>query len=959
MLVALKALEKGRDDRYQSAKELADELASWLKGGRISTEERGPIGRLVRGAKRHRAVVGVLVALVAIAAGGIVLAQLGHRSDDDSRREQKRAAIAAADAALDAFSRPGPLQDQREKLERARDDLRTAASDDPELAERLRALEGAVFAARGLEPGDTSLDALEASLRCALARAKDRDEVRAALVQALEKKGSPEAALAVLEEARSPSPALLERLGKLRFELDDLPGAREALERAIKAEAARASARLLLVRVLARSIDSQEALDLAQKIESERGRDDETTLALSEALLATDPGRAVHALRQVEARALRGTEPRDAQALARIGAILVDAGRFQEALLPLDRAVEIAKRDPLPLLVRADAKLYSGDAAGAVLDLSLAADRAGAGTFLRARARAREVFVRAIDDDASAPALLAKALDERPKDPGLQLLSLVLFAKNDDEKRRDEEKLASLARALGRRREAAHAWAALARWRADRKDRAGAQETARRSMEIRPSAEALSALADSLAASPEATREEKLAALARADEAFLSGDSDGALLVRESRVAVKLAKRFPTSGELLRAWKAAQRAGNAAPWAGGPWLQQAKVIVESQGKLAGQPGALRFLVEHGLELSGEDPKGLELLATLELEAAAKEPARVRELAAKAEDLTSRSLARKPDDPRTLAVRGYARVLLGKAQDALADLDLSVRVFKYDAQAWAWKAAAHKALGQQDLAARAENEARDRGPRKDQLIAEYGARAEKIWDETDAIAGDRGPLLEALRHVVDLEPSQPGANYLLGYTLFSHSGAREEGEDQWVFMGRALARGPHSLDRLDQGTIALLDNVSSTTEENIARFEGDWERTRSFESLWTAATIRSLNLLRHAGAEQRRETDPLRLEIERCLCQDPAEAFAAHGPLAWLWALDAEPALARFHGERFLSLFPKNGHLCLAMALAEAQANHGDRARRWLEEAYGFAPPLKAVAAKYPALNALR
>src|SRR5207244_266537 len=126
---------------------------------------------------------------------------------------------------------------------------------------------------------------------------------------------------------------------------------------------------------------------------------------------------------------------------------------------------------------------------------------AARGSVARARARTREALVRRYSDDASGLAVAEKALEERPKDPALQLLAVSFHLRTPEERKAAEESLPRLAREPGTRTEAAHAWVVLVGLRAARKDGAAALEAAKLALAGREDAETLAALAEALGVS--------------------------------------------------------------------------------------------------------------------------------------------------------------------------------------------------------------------------------------------------------------------------------------------------------------------------------------------------------------------------------------------------------------------------------------------------------------------------
>ncbi len=72
--VVQKAMEKERDRRYRSAGDMARDLLLFAEGGAIHARRVGPVGRLVRRVKRHRAVSSLVASVAVLAVAGAFLA---------------------------------------------------------------------------------------------------------------------------------------------------------------------------------------------------------------------------------------------------------------------------------------------------------------------------------------------------------------------------------------------------------------------------------------------------------------------------------------------------------------------------------------------------------------------------------------------------------------------------------------------------------------------------------------------------------------------------------------------------------------------------------------------------------------------------------------------------------------------------------------------------------------------
>jgi serine/threonine protein kinase/Flp pilus assembly protein TadD len=91
--ICLKCLEKDPDRRYQSAKELADDLRRFVNRFAISAKRVGPLGRVKKWMRRNPAVTGLLAAmLLAIGAAG-VFAWRAHEAEQQARIEKRREVI--------------------------------------------------------------------------------------------------------------------------------------------------------------------------------------------------------------------------------------------------------------------------------------------------------------------------------------------------------------------------------------------------------------------------------------------------------------------------------------------------------------------------------------------------------------------------------------------------------------------------------------------------------------------------------------------------------------------------------------------------------------------------------------------------------------------------------------------------------------------------------------------------
>lgn len=100
--ICMKALRKERDQRYNTAGEMADDLDRWLKGESVQARPETGIEKITRKIRLHRKpIAGIAVAVMAVAisaAWGVMSWRQGQEAD--RRREQAEAAQQARDRAL-------------------------------------------------------------------------------------------------------------------------------------------------------------------------------------------------------------------------------------------------------------------------------------------------------------------------------------------------------------------------------------------------------------------------------------------------------------------------------------------------------------------------------------------------------------------------------------------------------------------------------------------------------------------------------------------------------------------------------------------------------------------------------------------------------------------------------------------------------------------------------------------
>ncbi|MBI3724687.1 hypothetical protein HY251_12135, partial [bacterium] len=671
-------------------------------------------------------------------------------------------------------------------------------------------------------------------------------------------------------------------------------------------------------------------------LEKENPRETEARLLALEALLPGDPGRAIDSLRSLERELAK-----DPEVARRIALALLEAERPEEALLAFTRAAELAPKDPRPLLGRAEARLLLADLPGATADLALAGDLALPGTASRARARAREVRVRALSQDARAAALAKTALAERPQDLGLRFASSCLAGAEAD-----QGELEKIAQALGRRSLAASAWAALARLRAEKGMRESALAAAKKAVELAPTAESLAAEALALGAGVDAGAESPQTvrrARALAHAAFERDRGEGARIFRASRTAARLFQRHGRPRDRERASTLLDLAERAAPWAAAPLLERGRRLEATrEGALSDVTDALL----PGLKLASGDPEAEVALAAVLLE---QNEARH---AATAVEWTEHVLEKQLKHARALALHGRAQLALGRAARALADLDASLAIDRSRAETWALKARALTMLGKADLAADAQREATERGPRRDELAS---SEEDKGIDLAYSKERDFTSAVAHFRRAIDLDPGRGRSWFELGVALLGGGTLPEEGGPIEL-----LARGNY-LEFQDglarSGFVKLLAN-GIDLEAYAKEYESRAARAGASRSddLWTAAILRSMIV--EAGDESRGAIAQARLALERAISQDPSNVSAlAYRGLCR--ALEGQSDLARHDLERFDLYCPKYGPALFTLALGEARDGKTSEAKAHLERAFSLDKDLRLRLVHYPELRALK
>jgi serine/threonine protein kinase len=98
--ICLKAIEKGKADRYQSAKELAEDIDRYLKDEDILAQEPNLYRRIRRKVRQHPILSAAAAALILAAGTGGIVAKVTANPADNTKQESIARAVARGDAGL-------------------------------------------------------------------------------------------------------------------------------------------------------------------------------------------------------------------------------------------------------------------------------------------------------------------------------------------------------------------------------------------------------------------------------------------------------------------------------------------------------------------------------------------------------------------------------------------------------------------------------------------------------------------------------------------------------------------------------------------------------------------------------------------------------------------------------------------------------------------------------------------
>ena len=112
--ICLKALEKNPDKRYRTAGDMAADLGRYLSGFAISARRVGPVGKMIRWAKRRPAVAASLLGIVVLGLVAAVFAYRSYLAREELMKEKADQALIAA--LVGDYDQASKLIDEAERL---------------------------------------------------------------------------------------------------------------------------------------------------------------------------------------------------------------------------------------------------------------------------------------------------------------------------------------------------------------------------------------------------------------------------------------------------------------------------------------------------------------------------------------------------------------------------------------------------------------------------------------------------------------------------------------------------------------------------------------------------------------------------------------------------------------------------------------------------------------------------
>lgn len=340
--IALKAISKRREDRYQTAFELMDDIRAWLAGEPVAAAQGGIFYGFRNSMRRHRGAITLGFLAFATIAGSAQYLIRRNKSDDLDR--QVRAAAFVADSAAEIEVARARLRDY--DAAKQSHDTRSASYLLRQASARYAKASARLIEASGLDPENaaamlTAKEALLGSLAVNLLVTKDLERQRRADDED-ERRGRADAAAADAEArlaATDPTAAIA--LAHAQVTKHEIAAAREVFLDAVGLERdsrAAQDAVATLVKTLRELNARQEAADRRARVEALVA---EGEAALAQASAERDRGAAQAALRQALAALREATrlDPEDPTARTR----RVDAALRLGALAIEDRGFSLAE----------------------------------------------------------------------------------------------------------------------------------------------------------------------------------------------------------------------------------------------------------------------------------------------------------------------------------------------------------------------------------------------------------------------------------------------------------------------------------------------------------------------------------------------------------------------------------------------------------------------------------------
>ncbi|HUU02730.1 MAG TPA: protein kinase [Myxococcota bacterium] len=118
--IAEKALNREKDERYQSAKEMAEDISAYMTGGRVQAYDYGSWELLRRFAARHRAVLFASGLALVVILVSLVLLAVAYRNESKALQSEQATRLLAHLSLSEAFESRAEVMFQKQKLLSAR-----------------------------------------------------------------------------------------------------------------------------------------------------------------------------------------------------------------------------------------------------------------------------------------------------------------------------------------------------------------------------------------------------------------------------------------------------------------------------------------------------------------------------------------------------------------------------------------------------------------------------------------------------------------------------------------------------------------------------------------------------------------------------------------------------------------------------------------------------------------------